>query len=86
MISVCFICAINNVAILKSVEIATEVKEAAKTAKAQVYSRSDEVQKIHKKKPQQNHHHQHQKSPLPPTKPSASNTTRCYRCERTAMR
>ena len=62
----CFICAINNEAILKSVfrekeekltfaqavEIATEVEEAAKTAKAQVYSKPDEVQMIHTKKPQ----------------------------------
>ena len=53
----CFICAINNEAILKSVfrekeekltfakavEIATEVEEAAKTAKAQVNSKPDEV-------------------------------------------
>ena len=52
----CFICAINNEGILKSVfrekeekltfanvvEIATEVEEAAKTAKAQVYSRPDD--------------------------------------------
>ena len=91
----CFICAINNEAILKSVfrekeekltfamaaEIATEVEEAAKTAKAQVYSKPDEVQMIHTKKPQRNnhHHHHHQKSP-PPTKPSASITARCYRC------
>ena len=90
----CFICAINNEAILKSVfrekeekltfakavEIATEVEEAAKTAKAQVYSKPDEVQMIHTKKPQRNnHHHHHQKSP-PSTKPSASTTARCYRC------
>ena len=61
----CFICAINNEAILKSVfrekeekltfakavEIATEIEEAAKTAKAQVYSKPDEVQMIHTKKP-----------------------------------
>ena len=91
----CFICAINNAAILKSVsrekeekltfakavEIATEVEEAAKTAKAQVYSKPDEVQMIHTKKPQRNnHHHHHQKSPPPPTKPSASTTARFYRC------
>ena len=58
----CFICAINNEAILKSVfrekeekltfatavEIATEV---AKTAKAQVYSKPDDVQMIHTKSP-----------------------------------
>ena len=63
----CFICAINNEAILKSVfrekeekltfakavEIATEVEEAAK---AQVYSKPDEVQMIHTKKPQRSHH------------------------------
>ena len=56
----CFISAINNEAILKSVfrekeekltlakavEIATEVEEAAKTAKAQVYSKPDDVQMI----------------------------------------
>ena len=97
----CFICAINNEAILKSVlrekeekltfakavEIATEVEEAAKTAKAQVYSNPDDVQMIHTKKLQRNnhqhHHHQHhhhQKSPPPTTKPSASTTARCYRC------
>ena len=91
----CFICAVNNDAILKSVfrekeekltfakavEIATEVEEAAKTAKAQAYSKPDEVQMIHTKKPQRNnHHHHHQKSPPPPTKPSASTTARCYRC------
>ena len=91
----CFICAINKEAILKSVfrekeekltfakavEIATEVEEAAKTAKAQVYSKPDEVQMIHTKKPQRNnHHHHHQKSPPPPTKPSASTTARCHRC------
>ena len=72
----CFICAINNEAILKSVfrekeekltfakamEIATEVEEAAKTVK-----------------PQRNNQHHHQKSP-PSTKPSASTTARCYRC------
>ena len=82
----CFICAINNEAILKSVfrekeekltlakavEIATEVEEAAKTANAQVYSKPDEVQMIYTKKPQRNHHH-HQKSP-PSTKPSTSTT------------
>ena len=88
----CFICAINNEAILKSVfrekeekltfakavEIAAEVEE---TAKAQVYSKPDEVQMIHTKKPQRNnHHYHHQKSPPPPTKPSASTTARCYRC------
>ena len=88
----CFICAINNEAILKSVfrekeekltfakavEIKTEVEEAAK---AQVYSKPDEVQMIHTKKPQRNnHYHHHQKSPSPPTKPSASTTARCYRC------
>ena len=55
----CFICAINNEAmhphksvfrekeeklvLVKAVEIATEVEEAANTAKAQVYSRPDEV-------------------------------------------
>ena len=73
----CFICAINNEAILmsvfrekeekltfaKAVEIATEVEEAAKTAKVQVYSKPDEVQMIHTKKPQRNnHHHHYQKS------------------------
>ena len=91
----CFICAINNESILKSVfrekeekltfakavEIAAEVEEAAKTAKAQVYSKPDEVQMIHTKKPQRNNHnHHHQKSPPPPTKLSASTTARCYRC------
>ena len=90
----CFICAINNEDILKSVfrekeekltfaktvEMAAEVEEAAKTAKAQVYSRSDDVQMIHTKKPQRNHDH-HQKSP-PPTKPSANTTAPCYRCRR----
>ena len=91
----CFICAINNEAILKSVfseieekltfakgvEIATEVEEAAKTAKAQVYSKPDEVQMIHTKKPQRNHHyhHHHPKSP-PSTNPTVSTTARCYRC------
>ena len=69
----CFICAINNKAIVKSVfrekekkltlvnvvVIATEVEEAAK---AQVYSKPDEVQMTYTKKPQQNRHH-HQKSP-----------------------
>ena len=88
----CFICAINNEAILKSVfrekeekltfakavEIATEVEETAKTAKAQVYSKPDEVQMIHTN-PQRNNHHHHQKSP-PSTRPSASTTARCYRC------
>ena len=93
----CFICAINNEAILKSVfrekeekltfakavEIATE--EAAKTTKDQVYSKPDEVQMIHTKKPQQNnHHHHHQKSP-PSTKPSASTTARCYRCGKNGL-
>ena len=53
----CFICAINNEAVLKSVfrepeekltfskavDIATEVEEAAKTAKAQVFSKPEEV-------------------------------------------
>ena len=78
-----FICAINNEAILKSVfrekeekltfakavKIVTEVEEAAKTAKAQVYSKPDVVQMIHTKKAQRNnHHHHHQKSP-PLTKP-----------------
>ena len=57
----CCICAINNEAILKSVflekeekltyakavAITTEVEEAAKTAKEQVYSKSDEAQMIH---------------------------------------
>ena len=66
----CFICAINNEAVLKSVfrepeekltfskavDIATEVEEAAKTAKAQVYSKPEEVHKIQAKK--QYHHHQ----------------------------
>ena len=93
----CFICAINNKAMLKSVfreneekltftktvEITTKVEEAAKTAKAQVYSKPDEVQMTHTKKPQRNnHHHHHQKSPPPPTKSSASITARCYRCEK----
>ena len=89
----CVICAINNEVILKSVfrekeekltfakavEFATEVVEAAKTAKAQVYSKPDEVQMIYTKKPQQNNHHQ--KSP-PSTKRSASTPARCYRCEK----
>ena len=88
----CFICAINNEAILKSVflekeekltyakavAITTEVEEAAKTAKAQIYPKSDEVQMIHMKKPQRNH----QKSPPSSTKPSPSTTARCYRCEK----
>ena len=66
----CFICAINNEAVLKSVfhepeekltfskavDIATEVEEAAKTAKAQVYSKPEEVHKIQTMK--QYHHHQ----------------------------
>ena len=84
----CFICAINNEAILKSVfrekedkltftkavEIETEVEEAAKTAKAQVYSKPDEgpddpYEEAPAKQP-----------PPPPTKPSASTTARCYRC------
>ena len=60
----CFICAINNEAVLKSVfreseekltfskavDIATEVEEAAKTTKAQVYSKPEEVHKIQTKK------------------------------------
>ena len=62
-----------------AVEIATEVEEAANTAKAQVYSRSDEVQMIHTKKLQRNHHQHYQKSP-PPTKLSPCTTARCYRC------
>ena len=62
----CFICAINNEAVLKSVfrkpkeklsfskavDIATEVEEAVKTAKAQVYSKPEEVHKIQTKKHQ----------------------------------
>ena len=58
-----FICAINNEAVLKSVfrepeekltfskavDIATEVEEAAKTAKVQVYSKPEEVHKIQTK-------------------------------------
>ena len=60
----CFICAINNEAVLKSVfrepeekltfsmavDIATEVEEAVKTAKPQVYSKPEEVHKIQTKK------------------------------------
>ena len=83
----CFICATNNEAILKSVfrekeekltfakavEMAAGVEEAAKTAKAQVNSKPDEVQMIHTKKPQRdNHHHHHQQL--------ACTTARCYRC------
>ena len=87
----CSICAINNEAILispcsvrrkriklalaKAVEIATEVEEAVNTAKAQVYSRPDEVQMIHTKKPQRNHDHHYQKLP-PSTKLSSCTTAR----------
>ena len=91
----CFICTINNEAILKSVfrekkeqltfakavEIPREVKEAAKTARVLVYSKPDEVQMIITKKSQRNNNHHHQKSP-PPTNPSASTTARCYRCRK----
>ena len=85
----CFICAINNEAVLKSVfrkpeekltfskavDIATEVEEAAKTAKAQVYSKPEKVHKIQSKK----QYHQHQKSSLSSKQPS-STQTQCYCC------
>ena len=58
----CFLCAINNEAVLKAafktkeneltfqnvVQIATEVEEAAKTAKAQLYPKLEEIHKITK--------------------------------------
>ena len=85
----CFICAINNEAVLKSVfrepeekltfskpvDIATEVEEAAKTAKAQVYSKPEEVHKIQTKK----QYHHHQKS-SPASKQPSSTQTQCYYC------
>ena len=85
----CFICAINNEAVLKSVfrepeekltfskavDIATEVEEAAKTAKAQVYSKPEEVHKIQAKK----QYHHHQKS-SPSSKQPSSTQTQCYCC------
>ena len=85
----CFICAINNEAVLKSVfreteekltfskavDIATEVEEAAKTAKAQVYSKPEEVHKIQTKK----QYHHHQKS-SPSSKQPSSTQTQCYCC------
>ena len=85
----CFICAINNEAVLKSVfrepeekltfskavDIATEVEEAAKTAKAQVYSKPEEVHKIQTKK----QYHHHQKS-APSSKQASSTPTQCYCC------
>ena len=84
----CFICAINNEAVLKSVfrepeekltfskavDIATE-EEAAKTAKAQVYSKPEEVHKIQTKK----QYHHHQKS-SPSSKQPSSTQTQCYCC------
>ena len=84
----CFICAINNEAVLKSVfrkpeekltfskavDIATEVEEASKTAKAQVYSKP-EVHKIQTKK----QYHHHQKSALS-SKQASSTQTQCYCC------
>ena len=85
----CFICAINNEAVLKSVfrepvekltfskavDIATELEEAAKTAKAQVYSKPEEVHKIQTKK----QYHHHQKS-SPSSKQPSSTQTQCYCC------
>ena len=85
----CFICAINNEAVLKSVfrepeekltfskavDIATEVEEAAKTAKAPVYSKPEEVHKIQTKK----QYHHHQKS-SPSSKQPSSTQTQCYCC------
>ena len=85
----CFICAINNEAVLKSgfrkpeekltfstaVDITTEVEEAAKTAKAQVYSKPEEVHKIQTKK----QYHHHQKS-SPSSKQPSSTQTECYCC------
>ena len=84
-----FICAINNEAVLKSVfrepeekltfskavDIATEVEEAAKTAKVQVYSKPEEVHKIQTK--QQYHHHQ---KSAPSSKQPTSTQTQCYCC------
>ena len=69
----------EKLALAKAVEIVTAVEEAANTAKAQVYSRPDEVQMIHTKEHQRNHHHHYQKSP-PPTKLSPCTTARWYRC------
>ena len=85
----CFICAINNEAVLKSVfcepeekltfskavDIAPDVEEAAKTAKAQVYSKPEEVHKIQTKK----QYHHHQKS-SPSSKQPSSTQTQCYCC------
>ena len=82
----CFICAINKKAVLesvfrklkekltfsKTVDIATEVEEAAITAKAQVYSKS-EVHKIQTK----TQHNYHQKSSLT-SKQLSSTQTQCY--------
>ena len=75
----CFICAINNETVLKSVfrepeerltfskavDIATEVEEAPKTAQAQVYSTPEEVHKIQK-------YHHHQKSSPSSKQPSST--------------
>ena len=85
----CFICAINNEAVLKSVfrepeekltcskavNIATEVEEGAKTAKAQVYSKPEEVYKIQTKK----QYHHHLKS-TPSSKQASSTQTQYYCC------
>ena len=85
----CFICAINNEAVLKSVfrepeekltfskavDIATEVEEAVITAKAQVYAKPEEVHKIHA----MNQYHHHQKS-APSSKQPSSSQTQCYCC------
>ena len=87
----CFICAINSEAVLKSVfrepekkltfsktvDIATEVEEAAKTAKVQVYSKPEEVHKIQTKK----QYHHHQKS-SPSSKQPSSTQIQCYCCEK----
>ena len=84
-----FICAINKEAVLKSVfrepeekltfskavDIATEIEEAAKTAKAQVYSKPEVVHKIQTKK----QYHHHQKS-SPSFKQSSSTQKQCYCC------
>ena len=85
----CFICAINNEAVLKSVvrepeekltfskavDIATEVEEATNTAKAQVYPKPEEVHKIQTKK----QYHHHQKS-SPSSKQPSGTQTQCYCC------
>ena len=85
----CFICAINNEAVMKyvfrepeekltfskAVDITTEVEEAAKTAKAQVYSKLEEVHKIQTKK----QYHHHQKS-TQSSKQASSTQTQCYCC------